>query len=148
MRSIDCNSRIKQVKGRYQAALQTVRVLIGLVSEQPELLFSRNLDLGVIRSLEQELHDIYFVRMFASFESSLRHYWRTDVRNTKPFTMVLIASIAGRRGVPDDTRDAVQEIREFRNHLIHAEHEANKRFTIEDASRHLNTYLARLPLQW
>jgi hypothetical protein len=56
--------------------------------------------------------------------------------------------IAGRRGVPNDTRDTVQKIREFRNVLIHEENEEKERFTIDEASRHLNTYLARLPLEW
>ena len=101
-----------------------------------------------MRNLEHALHDIYFVQLFASFESSLRGYWRTNVRDTKPLTMQLIAAVAARRGVPDDTRDTVQEIREFRNLLIHEEHEVRHRFTIDEASGHLNTYLARLPLEW
>jgi hypothetical protein len=86
--------------------------------------------------------------MFACFESSLRHYWRASVRDTRPLTEQLISSIAGRRGVPQDTVDAVHEIREFRNCLIHEETEVEERFTIDEASRHLNTFLARLPLKW
>ncbi len=86
--------------------------------------------------------------MFASFESSLRHYWRTAVRDTKPPTEQLLASIAGRLGVPQDTLDLVQEVRDFRNYLIHEEHEPKKPYTMDDASRALNAYLARLPLEW
>ena len=101
-----------------------------------------------MRAVPEQLHDIYFIRMFACFESDLRHYWRTNVRDTKPLTEQLLSSIAARRGVPQDTLDSVQEIREFRNVLIHEEHEIRRRFTIDEASAHLNTYLARLPLNW
>jgi hypothetical protein len=86
--------------------------------------------------------------MFALFESSPRHYWRTNIRDSKPLTQQLISSIAGRLGVPQDTLDKVQEIRKFRNYLLHEEFEVTSSFTIEEASGHLNTYLARLPLEW
>jgi hypothetical protein len=148
MRRIDCNDRIKAVKSSYEATLQTVQVLIGLVTEQPGLIYTHDLDVRAMQNLKQTLHDIYFVQMFASFESSLRDYWRNNVKDSKPLTMQLIASVAARRGVADDTRDIVQEIREFRNLLIHEEHEVKKRFTIDEASAYLNTYLARLPLEW
>jgi hypothetical protein len=111
-------------------------------------LYTNDLSLTELRSLAQELHDVYFVRMFACFESSLRHFWRTTIKNSKPLTRQLLSSIAGRLGVPQDTLDTVQEIRDFRNYLIHEEHEVKRRFTIVEASGHLNTYLARLPLEW
>jgi hypothetical protein len=148
VRRIDCHERLKQVKRSYEAALRTVQVLISVVREQPDYLYNRSLDLSEMRGLAEELHDVYFVRMFSSFESCIRHFWRAVVRDTKPVTQQLVASVAARRGVPEDTQDAVQEIREFRNFLIHEEHEAKKRFTIDEASKHLNTYLARLPLEW
>lgn len=148
MRRMDCHDRIKEVTRGHEAAVQTVQLLILLVTAQPALLFRGDLDLPELRVLVPQLHDIYFVRMFASFESSLRHYWRTGIRDSKPLTVQLIASIAARRGVPDDTRDTVQEIREFRNCLIHEEHEARRRFSMLEASGHLNTFLARLPLEW
>jgi hypothetical protein len=119
-----------------------------LATQQPQYLHDHDLSLPEIKSLVVGLHDVYFVRLFACFESALRHYWRTSVKATKPSTEQLLGSIAGRRGVPQDTLDAVHEIRKFRNYLIHEEHEVEARFTIEEASRHLNTYLARLPLEW
>ena len=148
MRRLDCHNAIKQVKSSYQTALQTVNVLIGIVIEQPEYLYRHELSLVELRNLAEELHAIYFARMFASFESSLRHYWRTSVRDSKPLTQQLISSIAGRLGVSQDTLDTVHEIRDFRNYLIHEERAVKRRFTIDEASGHLNTYLARLPLEW
>ena len=132
----------------YQTALQTVELLIRLAEDQPKYLRANNLGLDQLRSLSDELHDLYFVRMFACFESDVRHYWQTAVRNTKPLTEQLLSSIAGRAGSRQDTLTAVQEIRELRNQLIHEQHEARRPIAIEEARRHLNAFLAWLPLDW
>src|SRR5437870_1800763 len=107
MRRFDCQDRIKQVKSRYETAFQTVNVLIELAIQQPEYLYQHDLTLAEMRAVAVELHDVYFARMFASFESSLRHYWRTSVKDTKPLTEQLLSSIAKRRGVPQDTLDTI-----------------------------------------
>jgi hypothetical protein len=91
-----------------------------------------------MRALPQELHDVYFARMFACFESDLRHFWRTTVRDTKPLTEQLLSAIAARRQIPQDRLDNVQWIREFRNHLIHGDQGFTRPFTIDEAGSHLN----------
>jgi hypothetical protein len=121
MRRKECFDRIKQVVHHYQTAVQTVRVLIRLAEDQPKYLHEHELDLKQMRALPQELHDIYFARMFACFETDLRHYWRTAVRDTKPLTEHLLSAIAARRTIPQATLDNIHWIREFRNHLIHGE---------------------------
>lgn len=148
MRRLDCHESVKHVERGYETALQSVRALIRIVIESPAYLDANNINLAALRNLEVELHDLYFVRMFASFESSLRHYWKSCVKNTEPPTRQLISSIATRRGVPQYLLDTVQEIREFRNFLIHEEHEVTSRPTIGEASRALNHYLSRLPINW
>jgi hypothetical protein len=117
-------------------------------TEQPEHLETSGLELNRLRALAADLHDIYFARMFACFESSLRNYWRSEIRDTKPVTETLISSLAARLRLGQDLTDAVQEIRKFRNYLVHDENELHTRFQIDAASKHLNTFLARLPLQW
>jgi hypothetical protein len=146
MRRLDCHNRIKQVQRSYHTALQTV----DYAALQPQYLHAHDFTLAEMRALAEELHDVYFVHMFACFESILRHYWRREVRDTRPITEQLIRSIAARRGVPEDALAAVDEIRVSRNHLVHEEQDDNHatRTPINDASRHLNTYIARLPLEW
>ena len=148
MRRLDCHDRIKKTKSSYDAALKAVTVVIRLAEEQPDFRYNHNLDLTEMRALEKVLHDVYFVRMFACFESSIRHYWWNKIRETKPLTEQLLSSMAGRLGVPQDTLDTVHEIRSFRNILIHEDHRATRQFTIDEASGPLNTYLARLPREW
>jgi hypothetical protein len=148
MRCSDCHDRIKLVQRNYETALRIMTAMISLVEEKPEYLRIYHLDLIEMRALAEELHDAYFVRMFAAFESSLRHYWRASVRDSKPPTEQLFSNIAARRRIPRGTLDNVQEIRHFRNYLIHDEHNAVRRLAIDESSQHLNRYLARLPLEW
>lgn len=120
-----------------------------IVESDPAILYRNELELSAIRALESELHSVFFARLFASFESALRHYWRQKVRNSRPGTEQLLNAIAGRFGVPQDTLDTVQDIRSFRNYLMHEEYEDERMpFTAAQASPALNTFLARLPLEW
>lgn len=148
MRRFDCHDRIKQVKSRYETAVCTVRVLTQLAEQQPAYLRDHELSLAEMRTVIVELSEVYFVRMFACFESCLRHYWRASVKRTKPLTEQLLSSIARRRGIPQDTLDAVHEIREYRNCLVHEENQAARQYAINEAFKHLQTYLARLPIEW
>jgi hypothetical protein len=148
MRREECFDRIEQVVHHYHTAVQTVRVLIRLAEDQPKYLHDYQLDLREMRALPQELHDVYFARMFACFESDLRDFWRTTVRDTKPLTEQLLSAIAARRQIPQDPLDKVQRIREFRNHLIHGEQEFTESFTIDEAKAHINAYFAWLPVRW
>jgi len=149
MRRIDCHDRIKHMKRSYDTALKSVDVLLGLVASRPEYLNRYGLDPNEMQNLSKGgLHDVYFATMFACFESSIRHFWRTSVRNSRPGTEQLLNLVAGRRGVPQDVLDTVHEIRDFRNYLIHGDNQIKKRFTIDEASSALNTFVARLPLQW
>jgi hypothetical protein len=58
MRRIDCHDRIKEVKCRYAAALHTVQVLMAMVEERPELLFSHDLDLTALRALTRIIQHV------------------------------------------------------------------------------------------
>ncbi len=148
MRRLDCHGRIKQLTNHYQTALRTVRAMIQLAELHPEYLRDYDLDPIEMRAVAKQLHDVYFTQLFACFESCLRDYWRTDVRDTSPPTKQLLSSIAARRGVPQNTLDVVHDIRNYRNYLIHEEHTATRECTIDESVNHLNTYIARLPRQW
>lgn len=144
----NCHDAINDVKRSYGTAIQTVRAVVQIVREQSAYLVRFGLALHEIQTVAAGLHDLYFVRMFACFESALRDYWRTAVRDTKPPTEALVSSIGARRTVPEDVLLEVQEIREFRNFLIHEERALQRQYTIDMACRSLNMYLARLPLRW
>jgi len=148
MRCHDCHNRIKKLRDNFATALKMVNALLGLTRDEPRYLNKYSLDRSEMQDVADGLHDLYFTAMFASFESALRNYWRARGRRGKPQTKVLIASIAAIRVVEQDTLDMVQEIRNFRNSLVHEDHEIAKKYTIEDAIGPLNKFLARLPLEW
>lgn len=147
MRLVECLDRMKQAKRNFEIAQSTAELSIRLCREQPHLL-DQGFTLQEMQSCAAVFHDLYFVQMFASFESILRHFWRAKVRNTRPVTTQLVSSIAVRRKVPQGTVDSVHEIRRFRNFLMHEEHDVQRRFTIDEAGAPLNTFLARLPPTW
>jgi hypothetical protein len=123
MRRAICYDSINRVVGGHLTVLRAVELLIRLAENDPELLGANRLQLHALRALPDELHDMYFVWAFACFESDLRNYWRVAVRDTSPPTEQLRSSIAARRAIPRATPVAVQRVHEFRNHLIHEQHD-------------------------
>lgn len=57
------------------------------------------------------LQDVYFVSLFSHFESALRDYWRSLGKTTKPPVKHLIVYMGGKRRLPQDWVDSVQDIR-------------------------------------
>jgi hypothetical protein len=148
MRRKECQDRIDQLVSHYKTALRVVDTLIRLAEEQPKSLHGYNLTLGEMRTLRVEFHEMYFTRLFAWFESDLRHYRRTTVRDTRPLTELLLSRIASRRGIPHTLLSEVHEVREFRNFLIHEVHEPRRPITIDEAWRRMNAFLGWLPPKW
>jgi hypothetical protein len=148
MRRKECQDRLEQVFSQYETASRMADVLIRLAEERPKNLQGYNLDPSRMRTVRDGFDEMYFTRMFAWFESDLRHYWRTNGKVTRPLTEQLLASIAQRNGIPITVLAAVDEVREFRNYLIHGEHEARGPITIDEARRRMNAFLTWLPRKW
>ncbi len=149
MRRLDGHDQLKQVSRSYSTASRAIQLLNELCRENPNHLRRGNIDLIQLLEVSTQLHEVYFVRLFANFESILRDYWKEGLkRKSRPVTEQLVKSVAARRQIPQDILDLIQQIRNFRNSLVHDEHQAHRPFTIEEASRQLNTFLARLPDQW
>jgi hypothetical protein len=77
-----------------------------------------NTKLRDVEAMSDALENTYLIRLFSAFESGLRSYW-ASIRGTIPPAEPLIDSIAAKRAVPDDRRDQVHEVREYRNNLVH-----------------------------
>ncbi len=149
MRGVDCHDRLKTIRNNYSTALATVQTVIEFAGQHIDLMQNKNLDLKALKAVESQLHEIYFARFFAGFENILRHYWKSGLgKDTSPMTSVLISSIGARRHIPQGTIDVVQAIRDYRNSLVHDEHQVLRAFTIEEASPHLHVFISRLPLVW
>lgn len=149
-RRTDWHDRIKQAERDCRNALRAMDLLINVCRNQPSYLQREDFALSDLRIVGRGLHDLYFVRMFAAFESCLRSYRQSTTRRKKKTVtqQLLIESIAKQVGVGQNTLDAVQKIRGFRNYLIHGDEQNITSYTIGEAGKHLNAFVAKLPLSW
>ncbi|MFO0825545.1 MAG: hypothetical protein U0792_20895 [Gemmataceae bacterium] len=138
--------RIKGVERELLTARKAVDEFIAaLKSGDAEL--PPNTKLRDAETMSENLEGTYLIRLFAAFESGLRSYWAT-FKDTTPPSKDLIDSIAGRRGIPDDTREDVHAVREYRNSLVHENESETTPIEIGESRSRLCTFFARLPDQW
>jgi hypothetical protein len=101
-----------------------------------------------LKRCKDNLEITYALRLFAEFEGVLRDYWNMGIKKkSRPDMQPLMESIARRRGMIDDDLYAADEIREFRNKIIH-ENLRSPRFDFPQCVRALGKYIAWLPQQW
>lgn len=142
------HQRIKGVEQEYRAARLALDRLQRDARLDPEILRvargSPELSLpDAIRNAE----GTYLIRMFAEFENAIRSFWRT-IHTTVPVARDLVDGVGSRRRIPPVAIEAAHRVREYRNRLVHEFDAEAGRVAIGQASRHLNTYLGRLPEGW
>ena len=96
-----------------------------------------------IRKLEQT----YLTRLFSEFEGMLKTYLENR-RETVPgraFDLINKVAVRRRANVPDDKRDAVHLVREYRNAVVHAQDSGIVAVSFRQALSALNQYLVSLP---
>jgi hypothetical protein len=110
--------RIKAVEREYGAIrLGTDRLLVA-VNDDPEVLEAqvRRPDIGTAAA---NLEGTYIIRVFAEFETALRHFLRAFRLRRPGSTEALVNRVRDRGHVPQAFTDAVHQVREYRNVLIH-----------------------------
>jgi hypothetical protein len=143
----DWQRRIKAVEREFVAVRIAVDRLQQEVAREPAILRGRVEPRDLTRAWEA-LEGTYLTRMFAEFETGLRLYWAT-LRDTNPRGVDLLNSIAAQRGIPDDQRDEVHEVREYRNSLVHErEDEDIDPIPLATARGRLCTFFSFLPREW
>ncbi len=138
--------RIKAVEREYLAARKAVDDFITAMNRGTATPPLRT-KVRDVHAMSENLEGTYLIRLFAAFESGVRSYW-TTIRNTKPAIRYLIDAIASDRGVPDDLKVEVHEVREYRNLLVHEGDNESVPVAIDPARSRLCTYFARLPDNW
>lgn len=138
--------RIKAVEREFLAARKAVDDFITAIREDPDRLPS-NTNVRDANTMSNNLEGTYLIRLFAAFESGLRNRWESS-RTTKPPVRDLIDSIAGSRGAPDELREQVHEVREYRNSLVHESDGETEPVALGVARGRLCTFFARLPENW
>lgn len=144
-RRADLYARIKTVEREFIIARAAAATFTAAMSRG-----DATLPAGVTRrdvlNMTDHLEGTDLIRLFAAFESGLRTYWAA-LRDTTPLARDLIAAVAARRTMPDDTRDAVQEVREARNRLVHDDGESLT-IPLHTARARFQKFISYLPDGW
>ena len=141
--------RIVAVEREYWAAAVAVDLLQKQLDADPAFLSAQKLRSRDARSLRSHLEGTYVIRLCAEFEGGLRDAWENAFgRQTHPPLRDLLVAIAARRLVPQDTLDRVDEVRCYRNALVHEGTSDTMQIPIADVRRYLCRFFSRLPSRW
>jgi hypothetical protein len=114
----------------------------------PEGTTLRDLD-----SAGESLETTYLVRFWAEFETALLSYYRfirsdPEGRLRAVDLVNYLAGVRHGRAIAEAVRDAVHDVREYRNSLVHERIDLAKPVGLVEARRCLNTFLGKLPEKW
>jgi hypothetical protein len=141
--------RIVAVEREYLAASVASDLLQERLAADPAFLASHELRSRDARNLQAHLEGTYVIRLCAEFEAGLRDAWRNAfARQTQPPLRDLLAAVAARRLVPQDALDRADEVREYRNALVHENAPDVATIPIAEVRRHLCRFFSRLPSRW
>ncbi len=87
------------------------------------------------------------MRMFAELESCIRSFWSV-IKRTHPQTKTLLDSIGARYRIPQDTIFDAQNVREYRNTLVHNRDGTTDIVSVGRSRQSLAKYVSFLPDKW
>ena len=141
--------QLDQAEREYEVIAWATRVLYDRLVANPIDLKAQGLKRKDFERAVQNLSATYLIRLFAEFETRLREAWRRAYRrSTHPRTVELLKAFAARCSVSQDWYDAANEVRKYRNALVHEEHETIAPITVATAGRSLRRFFSRLPPDW
>ena len=145
--------RINAVLKEYLAAKTAAGLLTAQTQPNPSYGYSQGWDPKAGIDYMNNLEATYIIRIYAEFEAGLRDYWLTfRKRETRPKMFQLLNEAIPTQHFPQDTIDQADDVREYRNFLVHdIEDEPGGDiviFAIQDAKKHLCAYTACLDPAW
>lgn len=146
-------NRINAVLQEYLAAETAAGLLAAQTGPNPSYGYSQGWEPKAGIDYVNNLEGTYIIRIYAEFEAGLRDYWLTfRKRDTRPKMYQLLNECIPTERFPQDTIDRADEVREYRNFLVHdIEDEPGEdivTFTVQEAKKHLCTYTACLDPAW
>ena len=145
----DRSERMKSVEREYQVAEMARAVLEEALIQDSGLLTAKGLTVVDLRQYRGKLHDTYFIRLFAEFETGLKDYWKNGLgENPGTRIMDVITSVGAKRRILDAWRINVHAARKYRNKLIHEEDAEGNAVTLTEARRYLGRFFGCLPDNW
>lgn len=145
--------RINAVLQEYLAAKTASDLLTVQTKANPSYGRDQGWEPRAGEAFAENLEATYIIRIYAEFEATLRDSWRTHRgQDTHPKMYQLVNEAIPDQTFSQDVIDSANDVREFRNHLVHArDDEPVDRimiFTVPQAKSHLCAYLGRLNATW
>lgn len=141
--------RIKAVEREYQVAELARIALEDALTQHSGLLSAGNLTVVDLRNYRSKLHDTYFIRLFAEFETGMKDYWTNGLgQDPRTRIMDVISSVGARCNIIAAWRINVHSARKYRNRLIHEEDAVAESVTVTQARRDLGRFFGSLPENW
>jgi hypothetical protein len=140
-------TRIKAVEREHTVTRLAMDRLDQQAQDNPAVL-AGNLEYRDVRVASEQLDGTYIIRLFAEFETSLRHFMR-DLGYREPRRAeTLIDRIRDRANMSNDDAKSAQGVREYRNALVHDRMLDVKPISVRDATKYLATFLGWLQRLW
>jgi hypothetical protein len=141
--------RIRAIEREFESASLAVQELGRRLRADPSALNEFGLRFQDFQNLESNLEATYLVRLWAEFEAGLREAW-ADLYNrpTSPPMRDLLEAIAGLCHLPQDWLDQAQELRTYRNALVHEGETDADPLDFAEARRRICRFFSGLPTNW
>ena len=145
--------RIVAVAEEYQAAWTAAGTLGESLKADPNFGEAHGWRKKAGEDFIDNLEGTYIVRIYAEFEAGLHDYWKTYLgRDTHPKMVQLLNEAIPNQRFPQDWIDNADEVREYRNFLVHDMEEEPPAdlvtFTVKEAKTHLCAYFSCLDPNW
>lgn len=144
--------RIKQIEREFLATqFATIRLLTELNRDPSILPLGTAIQPRDVRQALLRLDSTYIIRVFAEFETGLRHYWAIARETNPPYrTQDLMDGVAARNRIAVNQRENAHAVRRHRNNVLHFEvdPETEDSLTVSAARQHLCQFLSYLPRHW
>ncbi len=152
MRRQDAYRGLDDVRDEYEAAGFAIRISIEVQRNQPEAFQQSGrptrVTISQLETCANNLEVTYTIRLFAEFEGILRDYWlKGRGRKSKPIMEKLLDNIAAYRTMKEDDFYYANEVRKYRNELIH-EHKKDPKYDFLTCLSRLAKFVSWLPLHW
>jgi len=111
-------------------------------------LATRAMSIGDLQRCLDHVELTYIMRLFAAFEAVLRDYWLNGVgRTTEPDLVQLLSSLHARQKMDDGTLNAANDVRRWRNKVIHRDLRALQ-YDFAGCASTFGRFVSWLPVQW
>jgi len=140
--------RLKAIEHEYRVANLGMRRLVVHARSDPTILESDMKFSGIGEALDN-LNNTYAIRLFAEFETGLRHFWEAMRLDPEPRSIAeIIDRVASRHRIGSEQLANAHRVRKDRNRQAHDNEEEGEAIDVRDCRRFLNAFFGEMPTNW